>query len=68
MYVNYSGDKIIFNLHLDQKKPSYVGAHKHNAEYEGEIVEAEIKRLKSLLEESRDEVMNKAENSTAKKG
>ena len=41
--------QIIFNLHLDQKQPSYAGAHAHNAEYEGEVVEAEIERLKSLV-------------------
>jgi len=38
----------MFNLHLDQKQPSYAGAHAHNAEYEGEIVEREIERLKQL--------------------
>ncbi len=43
------GDKIIFDLHLDQKQASYPGAHAHNAEYEGEVVEAEIERLKSLI-------------------
>jgi len=39
---------IIFQLHLDQKKPGYVGYHRHNAEYDGELVEAEINRLKKL--------------------
>jgi len=37
------------NLHLDQKKPSYAGAHAHNAEYEGGRVETEGQRLKSLI-------------------
>jgi len=49
MYVKDEEDKIEFNLHLDQKKASYKGAHMHNAEYEGEVVENEIKRLKGLL-------------------
>ena len=49
MYAEKQGDKIIFNLHLDQKQASYAGAHKHNAEYEGEVVEAEINRLKQLI-------------------
>jgi len=49
MYVEEQGDKIIFNLHLDQKQASYAGAHAHNAEYEGEVVEAEIERLESLI-------------------
>lgn len=39
---------IIFNLHLDQKQPGYVGYNRHNAEYDSEIVVAEIERLKKL--------------------
>jgi hypothetical protein len=49
MYADEQGDNIIFNLHLDQKQPSYQGARAHNAEYEGEVVEEEIKRLKRLI-------------------
>jgi len=40
---------VIFNLHLDQKKPGYEGYSRHNAEYDGEVVENEMARLKSLL-------------------
>lgn len=40
---------VIFNLHLDQKKPGYEGQNRHNAEYDGELVEAEFKRLKNLV-------------------
>ncbi|MDA3802774.1 MAG: hypothetical protein PF488_02645 [Patescibacteria group bacterium] len=40
---------IVFNLHLDQKKPGYKGVNRHNAEYDGEVVEREVLRLKSLL-------------------
>jgi len=46
--------KIILNIHLDQKQASYEGAHAHSAEYEGEIVNKEIKRLKELLDVSKD--------------
>ncbi len=42
-------DVIVFNLHLDQKRPGYVGYNRHNAEYDGEVVEQEIERLKNLL-------------------
>lgn len=42
-------EMVMFNLHLDQKKPGYVGFNRHNAEYDGELVEAEISRLKSFL-------------------
>jgi len=51
MYVEEQDNKIIFNLHLDQKQASYTGAHMHNAEYEGPVVEAEIERLKGLIRE-----------------
>lgn len=40
---------IIFNLHIDMKKPSYKGSAAHSAEYEGEIVEQEIQRLKNII-------------------
>jgi len=47
---NHSGEElIIFNLHLDQKRPGYTGYNRHNAEYDGEVVEREAQRLKSLL-------------------
>ena len=46
---NQGNEFVIFNLHLDQKRPGYAGYNRHNAEYEGEIVEREIERLRSLL-------------------
>jgi hypothetical protein len=49
MYIDEAGDKIIFNLHLDQKQASYEGAHAHNAEYDGEAVEREIERIKEFI-------------------
>lgn len=39
----------IFNLHLDQKKPSYEGSTGHSGEYGGQVVEGEAERIKSLL-------------------
>ena len=50
MYVSEQDNKIIFNLHLDQKRASYAGSHAHSAEYEGEVVEGEIERLKGFIE------------------
>ena len=41
---------LTFNLHLDQKRPGYQGFSRHNAEYDGEVVENEMERLKSLLQ------------------
>ena len=52
MYIKEQNGRVVFSLHLDQKAPSYAGAHVHNAEYEGEVVEAEIKRLKNFINDS----------------
>ncbi|MDD5110152.1 MAG: hypothetical protein PHI63_02965 [Patescibacteria group bacterium] len=41
-----------FNLHLDQKRPSYPGVHAHSAEYDGALVEREGKRIYQLLQAS----------------
>jgi len=49
MYYDDLGEQVSFNLHLDQKRNSYEGSARHSAEYSGEIVEAEISRLRSLL-------------------
>lgn len=39
----------VLTLHLDQKKPSYFGAHAHNAEYEGAVIEREVERIKKFV-------------------
>ncbi len=49
MYAKENESQVIFNLHIDQKQPSYAGSHMHNAEYDGEVVETEIERLKGLI-------------------
>jgi len=49
VYIERAGEDIILNLHLDQKKPSYQGSHAHNGEYEGDVIENEIERLKAFL-------------------
>jgi hypothetical protein len=54
LYIDEVGSDLIFSLHLDQKKASYEGQHMHNAEYDNEIVENEINRLKGLLGFSED--------------
>jgi hypothetical protein len=48
LYLERQNNKVLFNLHLDQKQASYAGAHAHNAEYDGEVVEAEMGRIKDL--------------------
>lgn len=49
LYLKDEPDKLIFSLHLDQKKASYAGSHMHSAEYDGKIVEDEVMRLKNLI-------------------
>ena len=48
-YVKQQGDNYIFSLHLDQKKPSYSGAHAHSGEYFGPIIDEESTRIKETL-------------------
>ena len=42
-------DFIFFNLHLDHKKASYEGQSRHSADYDGELVQEEAVRLRTLL-------------------
>lgn len=49
LYIKLEKEKMIFNLHLDQKLPSYKGSRAHSGVYEGEIIEKEVERIKSLL-------------------
>ncbi|MFH1423443.1 MAG: hypothetical protein ABIG29_00610 [Candidatus Nealsonbacteria bacterium] len=39
----------VINLHLDQKKPIYEGVAAHSGEYDGELVERELARIKQIL-------------------
>jgi hypothetical protein len=49
LYLNYEGENIEFDLHLDQKKPQYKGAKAHNAEYDGPTVLREMLRLRGWI-------------------
>jgi len=49
VYIAEEGERVILNLHLDQKQSSYAGSHMHSGEYDGELVEQELTRIKSLL-------------------
>ena len=52
LFLKVKNDAIIFNLHLDQKKPVYKGAPAHAGEYEGEVVKKETERIKQKIHES----------------
>ncbi|MDD3711449.1 MAG: hypothetical protein PHP37_02525 [Patescibacteria group bacterium] len=47
LYVDDFPDYIVLNLHLDQKRASYQGFKMHNAEYDNEIINNEINRIKA---------------------
>ena len=47
-----NGQSFVFNLHLDQKKPSYEGSTGHSGDYDGPAVEGEAERIKNLLAEN----------------
>jgi len=49
LYLKIEKDNLIFNLHLDQKKPIYKGAPAHAGEYDGEVVEKEAERIKQFI-------------------
>jgi len=48
-FIKEDEDELVFNLHLDQKKPSYSGNRAHSGEHDGKVVEEEVERIKKLL-------------------
>lgn len=54
-YVKEGPTGFVFNLHLDQKKPSYEGSHAHSGEYEGESVAEERRRIEYKARVASDE-------------
>jgi len=49
LYLDQLNGRVVLNLHLDQKQASYAGVYAHNAEYDGELVTAEMSRIKELV-------------------
>jgi hypothetical protein len=49
IYLKIENNDLIFNLHLDQKKPSYKGATAHSGEYDTELTKKEAQRIKSII-------------------
>lgn len=47
--VDQVSQQTFINLHLDQKKPIYRGVVAHSGEYDGEVVEKEVQRVKGIL-------------------
>lgn len=49
LYLKTGANDLVFNLHLDQKKPSYGRETSHSGEYDGELVEGERQRIEQIL-------------------
>ncbi len=49
VYILEEKDKVVFNLHLDQRAPVYEGVTAHAGEYDGEVVEREGARIKDFV-------------------
>lgn len=49
IYLEESGEELVFNLHLDQKKAIYKGTAAHSGEYDSPLVEQEAERIKQAL-------------------
>lgn len=49
LFIKEAQDKLVFNLHLDQKKPCYPGSAAHSGEYIGKVVKKEAERLRQEL-------------------
>lgn len=49
IYLKIDDENLIFNLHLDQKRPIYKGAPAHSGEYNTEVVRKEAERIKQVL-------------------
>lgn len=50
IYLKEDPKVIVLNIHLDQKKPSYEGAHAHGGDYDSETVRSEVDRIMNLLD------------------
>lgn len=49
VYIKIENNKVIFDLHLDQKRPIYEGVTAHSGEYDGEVVEREAERIRQTI-------------------
>ena len=49
IYLKEDKEILTFNIHLDQKKPSYEGTAAHGGDYESETVKDEVKRIKEII-------------------
>ncbi len=48
IYAKEEGGEYVFNIHLDQKRPSYGNETAHSGDYDGEAVRDEAEYIKSI--------------------
>ncbi len=49
IYLKVDSHNLIFNLHLDQRKPVYKGLPAHAGQYEGPLIKEEAERIRRAL-------------------
>lgn len=49
VYLKADKDVLVFNIHLDQKKPSYEGSHAHGGDYDSGTIKNEVERIKEII-------------------
>lgn len=49
-YVDYVGDMVHINVHLDAKAASYTGTSAHAGEYDGPLIETEMARIQAAVQ------------------
>ena len=49
LFIKTQNDALIFNLHLDQKRPIYEGVPAHAGEYDSETIKKEAERIKEIF-------------------
>ena len=54
IYILLEGERVVYNLHLDQKRPIYEGVTAHSGEYNGEVVEREAGRIQAEIQRQID--------------
>lgn len=49
LFIKVQDENLTFSLHLDQKRPIYRGVPAHAGEYNNEMIEKEMERIKGIL-------------------
>ncbi|MDP3724869.1 MAG: hypothetical protein Q8R20_00170 [Nanoarchaeota archaeon] len=50
-YIKEEGDEFVFNIHLDQKRPTYGNETAHSGDYDGEVVRDEAAYIQEKIKQ-----------------